>query len=37
MIAIRPAGKRVRVMFNGELIAESREALVLEEGKYAPV
>jgi uncharacterized protein (DUF427 family) len=37
MIAIRPAGGRVRVTFNGELIAESRDALVLEEGKYQPV
>jgi uncharacterized protein (DUF427 family) len=37
MIQIRPAGGRVRVMFNGELIAESGEALVLEEGKYQPV
>ena len=37
MIEIRPASKRVRVVFNGEVIAESRDALVLEEGKYAPV
>ena len=37
MIEIRPAGKRVRVVFNGEVIAESRDALVLEEGKYPPV
>ena len=37
MIAIRPAGGRVRVTFNGEIIAESRDALVLEEGKYHPV
>ncbi len=37
MIAIRPAGGRVRVTFNGEVIAESRDALVLEEGKYQPV
>ena len=37
MIAIRPAGGRVRVTFNGEIIAESRDALVLEEGKYQPV
>ena len=37
MIEIRPAGKRVRVVFNGEVIAESRDALVLEDGKYPPV
>ena len=37
MIEIRPASKRVRVVFNGEVIAESRDALVLEEGMYAPV
>ncbi len=36
-ITIRPAGVRVRVRFNGELIAESGDALVLEEGSYAPV
>jgi uncharacterized protein (DUF427 family) len=36
-IEIRPAGRRVRVTFNGEVIAESRDALVLEEGKYQPV
>ena len=32
-----PAGVRVRITFNGELIADSRDALRLEEGKYAPV
>jgi uncharacterized protein (DUF427 family) len=37
MIQIRPAGKRVRVTFNNEVIAESRDALVLEEGNYPPV
>jgi uncharacterized protein (DUF427 family) len=36
-IKIGPAGGRVRVTFNGEVIAESGDALVLEEGKYAPV
>ena len=34
---IGPAGVRVRVTFNGEVVADSREALRLEEGKYAPV
>jgi uncharacterized protein (DUF427 family) len=37
MIEIRPAGKRVRVTFNNEVIAESRDALVLEEASYPPV
>jgi uncharacterized protein (DUF427 family) len=34
---IGPAGVRVRITFNGEVIADSRDALRLEEGKYAPV
>ena len=37
MITTRPAGVRVRVTFNGELIADSRAALVLEENGYPPV
>ena len=37
MIEIRPAGKRVRVTFNNEVIAESGDALVMQEGKYPPV
>ena len=37
MIRIGPAGRRVRVTFNGEVVADSRDALVLEEGSYAPV
>ena len=37
MIEIRPAGKRVRVIFNHEVIAESSDALVMAEGKYPPV
>jgi uncharacterized protein (DUF427 family) len=36
-IVIRPAGTRVRVTFNGELVADSLEALRLEEGSYPPV
>ena len=36
-IGTRPAGVRVQVKFNGELIADSRDALVLEEGSYPPV
>ena len=31
------AGVRVRVTFNGELIADSRDAIVLHEGSYPPV
>jgi uncharacterized protein (DUF427 family) len=34
---IGPADVRVRITFNGEVIADSRDALRLEEGKYAPV
>ena len=37
MIEIRPAGGRVRVTFNGEVIAESRDAVRLDEGDYPPV
>ena len=36
-ISTRPAGVRVQVRFKGELIADSRDALVLEEGSYPPV
>ena len=34
---IRPAGVRVRVTFNGEVVADSLDAMRLEEGTYAPV
>ena len=34
---IRPAGVRVRVTFNGEVVADSHDAMRLEEGTYAPV
>lgn len=37
MITTRPAQARVRVSFNGELIADTSDALILEEGNYAPV
>lgn len=37
MITTRPAGSRVRVMFNGEVIADTRDAVVLEENGYPPV
>lgn len=36
-ITVQPAGIRVRVKLNGEWIADTREALRLEEGKYPPV
>jgi uncharacterized protein (DUF427 family) len=34
---LSPAGVRVRVTFNGEVVADSREAIRLEEGAYPPV
>lgn len=36
-IVTRPAGKRVRVTFNGEVIADTRNALELKEGSYPAV
>jgi uncharacterized protein (DUF427 family) len=36
-IMIRPAGVRVRVTFNSEVVADSRDAMRLEEGDYPPV
>jgi uncharacterized protein (DUF427 family) len=36
-IETRPAGVRVRVTFKGEVIADSRDAILLEESKYPPV
>jgi uncharacterized protein (DUF427 family) len=36
-ITTAPAGVRVQVTFNGEVIADSRDALRLEEGNYPPV
>ena len=36
-IETKPAGVRVRVVFNGEVIADSREAIRLDENKYPPV
>jgi uncharacterized protein (DUF427 family) len=37
MIRIRPSGVRLCVSFNGERIADSTDALVMEEGNYPPV
>jgi uncharacterized protein (DUF427 family) len=36
-ITTKPAGVHVRVTFKGEVIADSRDAIALEESKYAPV
>ena len=36
-VETRPAGVRVRVTFNGEVIADSRDAIKLEESGYPPV
>lgn len=36
-IAITPATERVRVIFNGEIVADTRRALVLREASYKPV
>ena len=36
-ITTGPAGVRVRVTFNGELVADSRDAIRMDEGSYPPV
>jgi uncharacterized protein (DUF427 family) len=36
-ILTKPAGVRVRVTFNGEAVADSREAVRMDEGDYAAV
>jgi uncharacterized protein (DUF427 family) len=36
-IAIAPSGHRVRVCFNGAVVADSERALTLRESTYAPV
>src|SRR2546430_1672929 len=36
-VETKSSDARVRVTFNGEVIADSRDAIRLEEGKYAPV
>jgi uncharacterized protein (DUF427 family) len=36
-IAVSPAGKPVRALFGGEVIAETREALAMKEGSYPVV
>ena len=36
-IDIIPVGGAVKVVFNGVIVAESRRALFLHEGRYAPI
>ena len=36
-ITIAPNGKRVRIVFNGRVIADTVRALTLREASYAPV
>jgi uncharacterized protein (DUF427 family) len=36
-IAVSPAGKRVRAMFEGEVLADTRDALAMKEGDYPVV
>jgi uncharacterized protein (DUF427 family) len=36
-IAIKPAPQRVRVIFNGEVVADTKRALLLQEAAYKPV
>jgi uncharacterized protein (DUF427 family) len=36
-ITIEPAGERVRVSFNGKVVADTKRALVLQEASYKPV
>jgi uncharacterized protein (DUF427 family) len=36
-ITTQPSGARVQVRFNGEIIADTRDAIRLEEGSYATV
>jgi uncharacterized protein (DUF427 family) len=36
-ITIKPANERVRVIFNGQVVADTRRALLLQEASYKPV
>ena len=36
-IEVEPAGKHVRVTFNGEVVADTRDALAMKEGDYPVV
>jgi uncharacterized protein (DUF427 family)/class 3 adenylate cyclase len=35
-VSIKPSGKRIRAMFNGQVIADSSNVLVLNETRHAP-
>lgn len=37
MIKLQPARARVQVTFNGEVIADTRDAVRMDEGSYPPV
>ena len=36
-ITIKPSSERVRVTFNGKVVADTKRALVLQEAAYKPV
>ncbi|HXB55705.1 MAG TPA: DUF427 domain-containing protein [Vicinamibacteria bacterium] len=36
-VTTKPAGVRVRVTFKGEVIADTRDAIALQESRYPPV
>jgi len=36
-VSVKPAGARLRVFAQGELLADTRDALLLEESGYGPV
>jgi uncharacterized protein (DUF427 family) len=36
-IAVSPAGVRIKASFNGELVADTRDALAMKEGSYPVV
>jgi uncharacterized protein (DUF427 family) len=36
-ITIKPANERVRVIFNDQVVADTRRALLLQEASYKPV
>lgn len=36
-IGVHPAGVRVQVKAGGEIVADSRDALRMDEGKHAPI
>ncbi len=36
-VAVEPSARRLRVMFNGEVVADSRSALLMYETRHQPV